>query len=225
MDFQAIRLSLALATLTSGILLVLGMPLAYWIRFSKVRGLFLLEALVALPLVLPPTVLGYYILALISPRSPLGKGYEALTGARLAFSFQGLLLGSVVYSLPFAVQPFVAAFRSIDTSLIEASWTLGVSRPRTFFRLIAPLSWSGIVTGLVLSFAHTLGEFGLVLMIGANRPGVTRTVSIAIYDEVQALDYATAGETALLLLAVSFLVLAVVYSLKGRAAAAWPLSS
>jgi molybdate transport system permease protein len=223
MDFQAIRLSLVLATSTALILLFLGVPLAYWISFSRLRGLFLVEALIALPLVLPPTVLGYYVLTLISPRSPLGRGYEALTGGRLAFSFEGLLLGSVLYSLPFAVQPFVAAFTSVDRTLIEASWCLGVSRRSTFFRLIAPLSWSGLVTGLVLSFAHTLGEFGLVLMIGANRPGVTRTVSIAIYDEVQALDYAAAGETALLLLGVSFLVLTVVYALKGRLY--WPLSS
>jgi molybdate transport system permease protein len=224
MDLEAIRLSLELATLTSLILLVVGLPLAYWLGFSELPGLFLFEALIALPLVLPPTVLGYYVLTLISPRSPLGRGYEAMTGARLAFSFEGLLLGSVLYSLPFAVQPFVAAFRSVDRQLIEASWSLGVGRLSTFFRLVAPLSWSGIVTGLVLSFAHTLGEFGLVLMIGANRPGVTRTVSIAIYDEVQALDYQTAGETALLLLCVSFLVLAVVYSVKGRAAA-WPSTS
>ncbi|HWX25158.1 MAG TPA: molybdate ABC transporter permease subunit [Vicinamibacteria bacterium] len=216
MDWEAIRLSLALAASTTLILLVIGLPIAYWLTFTRFRARFLIEAVVALPLVLPPTVLGFYVLVAISPRSPLGRGYEVLTGQRLAFSFEGLLLGSVLYSLPFAVQPFAAGLASVDKTLIEASWCLGVSRLSTFFRLIAPLSWAGIVTGMVLSFAHTLGEFGVVLMVGGNLPGVTRTVSIAIYDEVQALDYRAAGRTSVLLLAISFLILLSTYALKGR---------
>jgi molybdate transport system permease protein len=216
MDWEAIRLSLALAASTTLILLVIGLPIAYWLTFTRFRARFLIEAVVALPLVLPPTVLGFYVLVAISPRSPLGRGYEALTGQRLAFSFEGLLLGSVLYSLPFAVQPFAAGLASVDKTLIEASWCLGVSRLSTFFRLIAPLSWAGIVTGMVLSFAHTLGEFGVVLMVGGNLPGVTRTVSIAIYDEVQALDYRAAGRTSVLLLAISFLILLSTYALKRR---------
>jgi molybdate transport system permease protein len=222
MDWQALRLSLKLAAATSAVLLVLGLPLARWLAFSRFRLKFLVETVVALPLVLPPTVLGFYVLLAIGPRGPLGRVYEALTGSRLPFSFPGLLVASVLYSLPFAVQPFAAAMQAVDRRLIEASWCLGESKLVTFFRVIAPLSLPGIVTGLVLSFAHTLGEFGVVLMVGGNLPGLTRTVSIAIYDDVQALDYASAGATSLLLLAVSFVVLAVTYGLNRRVSAAWP---
>jgi molybdate transport system permease protein len=179
---------------------------------------------VALPLVLPPTVLGFYILLAVSPRSPLGALYLDLTGTTLPFSFQGLLLASILYSLPFAVQPFAAAFRSIDRRLVEASWSLGVSRPATFLRVVLPLSRPGLLAGVVLSFAHTLGEFGVVLMVGGNLPGVTRTVSISIYDEVQALDYAAAARTSLLLLGLSFAVLLVTYGLQRRVRATWPWS-
>jgi molybdate transport system permease protein len=222
-DLQAIRLSLELASATTLILLGLGLPIAYWLAFSRWRFKFLVEAVVALPLVLPPTVLGFYVLLAIGPRSPLGQLYEALSGSRLPFSFQGLLLASVLYSLPFAVQPFAAAIAGVDRRLIEAAWCLGASRPRTFLRVIAPLALPGIVTGMVLSFAHTLGEFGVVLMVGGNLPGVTRTVSIAIYDEVQALDYGAALATSLLLLGVSFSVLAVTYYLQRTLLALWPL--
>jgi molybdate transport system permease protein len=222
MDWPALRLSLQLAAATTAVLLVLGLPLAHWLAFSRFRLKFVVEAVVALPLVLPPTVLGFYVLLAIGPRGPLGRVYETLTGSRLPFTFQGLLVASVLYSLPFAVQPFVAAIQAVDRRLIEASWCLGASRLVTFLRVIAPLSLPGIVTGLVLSFAHTLGEFGVVLMVGGNLPGITRTVSIAIYDDVQALDYASAGATSLLLLAVSFVVLAVTYGLNRRFSAAWP---
>jgi molybdate transport system permease protein len=167
-------------------------------------------------------VLGFYILLAISPNSPLGRFYSAITGGSLPFSFQGLLVASVLYSLPFAVQPFASAFASVDRRLIEASWCLGVSRRTTFFRLILPLSLPGVVTGMVLSFAHTLGEFGVVLMVGGNLPGVTRTVSIAVYDDVQVLNYAAAGQTAAVLLLVSFAVLAVTYGLQRRVWAVWP---
>jgi len=224
MDYQAIRLSLTLAGATTLILLAIGLPIAYWLASSRWRFKFLVEAVVALPLVLPPTVLGLYVLLAIGPRSPLGRAYEFASGSRLAFSFEGLLLASVLYSLPFAVQPFAAAIGGVDRRLIEASWCLGASRSSTFFRVIAPLALPGIVTGMVLSFAHTLGEFGVVLMVGGNLPGATRTVSIAIYDQVQALDYAAAFSTSLLLLAVSFTVLAVTYSLQRRVLAIGLLS-
>jgi molybdate transport system permease protein len=163
--------------------------------------------------------LGFYILIAIGPHSPFGQSYEGLVGRPLPFSFEGLLLASVIYSFPFAVRPFVAAFSGIDRRLVEASWCLGVSHLQTFFRVICPLSWPGILTGLVLAFAHTLGEFGVVLMVGGNIPGVTRTISIAIYDDVEALDYAKAANTSLLLLGVSFLALSVAYlrPLKGGA--------
>jgi molybdate transport system permease protein len=194
----------------------IGLPLAYWLAVSTWRGKFLLEAVVALPLVLPPTVLGLYLLLAFGPRSPLGQGYTLLTGWTLPFSFTGLLLASVVYSLPFAVRPFQAAFSGVDRRLIEASWCLGVSRLGTFFRIIVPLSWTGILAGIVLCFAHTMGEFGVVLMVGGNIPGVTRTVSISLYDDVQALDYAAASQTALFLLGLSFAVLVAVYALQRR---------
>ncbi len=216
MEWAAIGLSLRLACYTTAILLVLGVPLAYWLATTAWRWRFLLEAMVALPLVLPPTVLGYYILVAISRTSPLGRWYESLTAHSLAFSFEGLLIGSVLYSLPFAVRPFTVAFASVNKRYIEASWCLGVSRLKTFFRLMLPLSWSGLLTGIVLSFAHTLGEFGVVLMIGGNIPGKTRTLSIAIYDEAQSLDYAAAGQTALVLLVLSFLALSITYALQRR---------
>jgi molybdate transport system permease protein len=223
MDWQAIGLSLRLAALTTAILLIVGTPLAYWLTYSPRRWKFLVEAVVALPLVLPPTVLGFYVLLAIGPRSPAGALYRWLTGGGLLpFSFGGLLVASVLYSLPFTVQPMTGAFASVDRKLVEASWCLGLSRPATFRRVIVPLAAPGIATGAILSFAHTLGEFGVVLMVGGNIAGVTRTVSISIYDQVQALDYTAAAETSLLLLAVSFAVLAVTYALQRRIWAVWP---
>jgi molybdate transport system permease protein len=216
MDWTAIWLTLRLAALTTAILLFVGLPLAYWLATSHWRWKFLIEAVVALPLVLPPTVLGFYILMAIGSHSPLGQLYAWLLGQPLPFTFQGLLVASVLYSLPFAVRPFAAAFAGVDWRLVEASWCLGKSRLQTFFRIIVPLAWAGILTGIVLSFAHTVGEFGVVLMVGGNIAGVTRTVSIAVYDEVQALNYAAAGETALFLLGFSFAVLSVTYALQRR---------
>ena len=221
MDWQAIWLSVRLAMATTAILLVLGLPAAYWLTYSQRRWKFLVEALVALPLVLPPTVLGFYVLLAMGPRSPVGALYAKLTGGMLPFSFQGLLVASVLYSMPFTVQPVAAAFAAVDRKLIEASWCLGVSRIATFRRVIVPLALPGIATGAILSFAHTLGEFGVVLMVGGNIAGVTRTVSISIFDQVQALDYASAGETALFLLLVSFAVLAVTYGLQRRVWGVW----
>lgn len=222
MDWIALELSVRLALATTLVLLVVGVPLAYWLSFSRWRLKFLVEALVALPLVLPPTVLGFYILLAIGPQSPLGQLYAVLTGRMLPFSFHGLLVASVLYSLPFAVQPLISAFSNVDRRLIEASWALGVSQFRTFFRVILPLSVPGVITAIVLSFAHTLGEFGVVLMVGGNIEGVTRTASIAIYDHVQALNYEAAGQTALVLVSVSFVVLAITYGVQRRVWAIWP---
>jgi molybdate transport system permease protein len=216
-DWQALWLTLQLAVIVSAILLVLGLPIAYWIAFSRWRWKFLLEAVVALPIVLPPTVLGFYVLVALGPRSPLGQWWIALTGHTLAFTFTGLVIGSILYSLPFAVQPFAASFSGVDRKLISASATLGASPLRTLFRVILPLSMPGLITGTALSFAHTMGEFGVVLMVGGNIPGVTRTVSIDIYDQVQASNYAAANQTALLLLVVCFAVLSIVYGLNRRA--------
>ena len=225
MDWSAIVLSLRLATTTALILLVVGLPLAGWLALSRRRGGWAVDALVALPLVLPPTVLGFYVLVALGPQSPIGRAYEALTGSAIVFSFQGLLIASVLYSLPFAVQPFAAAFAAVDRNLIETAWCLGASRVRTFTRIVVPLARPGIVAGMVLSFAHTMGEFGVVLMVGGNLPGSTRTVSISIYDDVQAFNYARAGRTAALLLAFSFVVLATTYRLQRRSGRAWPIAS
>jgi molybdate transport system permease protein len=215
-DWAAIRLSLQLAVCTTLILCAVGVPLAYWLAASGWRLKFLVEAVVALPLVLPATVLGFYLLMALGPNAPIGRAYERLIGGRLPFSFTGLLVASVLYSLPFAVRPFTVAFSSIDRRLIEASWCLGVSPLATFFRVVVPLSWTGILTGIILTFAHTMGEFGVVLMVGGNVAGVTRTVSIAIYDDVQALNYEAAGHTALFLLGISFAALALTYALQRR---------
>jgi len=215
-DWQAFRLTIELAVVVSVILSVIGLPLAYWIAFSPRCWKFLVEALVALPIVLPPTVLGFYVLVALGSRSPLGRWWQSLTGHTLAFTFTGLVIGSILYSLPFAVQPFAASFSSVDRNLLAASATLGASPLRTFFRVVVPLSVPGLVTGMALAFAHTLGEFGVVLMIGGNIPGVTRTVSIDIYDQVQASNYAAANAMALLLLVFCFAVLTVVFGLNRR---------
>jgi molybdate transport system permease protein len=216
MDWTAIALSVRLAAIVALILLVIGLPIAYWLTFSRWRGRFLVEAIVALPLVLPPTVLGLYVLLAIGSQSPIGRAWTAWTGHGLAFTFEALVIASILYSLPFAVQPIASGFAQVDTSLLEASATLGASRWRTFLRVLVPLSIDGIMTGAVLSFAHTLGEFGVVLMVGGNLPGVTRTVSIAIYDQVQAFQYENANATALLLLIFSFAVLASVYAIRRK---------
>jgi len=223
MDWSAILLSLKLSSLVFVLLLLIGMPIAYWLTFSRWRWKFLVESVVALPIILPPTVLGFYILVAIGSQSRLGKVWASWFGHGLAFTFEGLVIASILYSLPFAVQPIAVAFSQVDRQLIEASSVLGASRLRTFIRVILPLSINGVITGAVLSFAHTMGEFGVVLMVGGNIPGVTRTVSIAIYDQVQSLDYAAANRTALLLLLFSFAVLSVVYGLNRKSWAAWPL--
>jgi len=222
MDWTAISLSLRLSACTTLVLIVLGLPTAWWLARTRWRWRFLVEAVVAMPLVLPPTVLGFYVLMAIGPHSPLGQAYEALFGQRLPFSFQGLLIASILYSLPFAVQPFMSAFATVDRRMVEASWCLGGSALGTFFRVVLPLAWPGVLAGIVLTFAHTMGEFGVVLMVGGNIEGVTRTVSISIYDHVQALDYQAAHQTSLAMLIFSFFVLSTVYALQRRFARAWP---
>ena len=220
-DWQAVWLTVRLAAATTIVLLAVGVPIAWWLARSRAPWRPLVEAVIALPLVLPPTVLGFYLLLAMGPEGPLGMLWAGATGGRLVFSFEGLLLASVIYSLPFAVQPFSLAFAAVDRSLLETSWTLGRSGPATFLRVVVPLSAGGILTGMVLSFAHTLGEFGVVLMVGGSIPGETRTVSIAIYDRVQALDFDGAAATALPLLVASFAVLAVTYGLRGLTIVPW----
>src|SRR6202163_3558974 len=219
---DALLLSLRLAACVSAILLVIGMPLAYWLAYWNWRGKFFLEAIVALPLVLPPTVLGFYALVALGPHGPIGKLSQALFHRGLAFTFSGLILASVLYSFPFTVQPLIASFEAIDRRLLDASALLGASRFRTFAKVILPLSLPGIVTAVVLSFAHTLGEFGVVLMVGGNLPGITRTDSIDIYDRVQSMEYAEANRMALVLLLISFVVLSAVYGVNRRVWRPWP---
>lgn len=216
MDSTALWLTLQLATLTTAILLLAGLPLAWWLSTTRWPGRFLVEAVVALPLVLPPTVVGFYLLLATGPNSPVGAALESITGTRLPFTFQGILLASVLCNLPFSVRPFTAALTRVDRRLLEASWCLGESRRMTFFRIALPLAWPGVVSGMVLTFAHSVGEFGVVLMMGGNIPGVTRTLSISIYDDVQALDYASAGQTAMWLVLFALAVLSLIHYLGRR---------
>jgi molybdate transport system permease protein len=215
-DWSALLLSLRLALWTCALLLPLavlvGRPLA-WLPF---RGRSLVEALIALPLVLPPTVLGYYLLAAFGSAAPLGRLYQDLVGRPLAFTFEGLLLASLIFNLPFALQPVQRAFEAVPADVREAAWCSGLSRWRTFWRVELPLAWSGLASAAALTFAHTLGEFGVVLMIGGSIPGETKTVAIAIYDRVQAFDDAAAGRMATLLLVLSLVTMAVVYGLARR---------
>ena len=222
MDWQAVALSARLSLATTLILLAVAVPLAAWLTFSRRRWTVVVEALVALPLVLPPTVLGYYVLVSIGARSPFGRWWHDVTGSTLAFSFKGLLVASVLYSLPFAVQPLLAAFAGVDRRLLEASSVLGRGWPATVARVVLPLSRAGLATAAVLTFAHTVGEFGVVLMVGGNIPGETRTVSVSVYDSVQAFDYARAGRTSLALLGFSLLVLTATYALQRNRLALWP---
>jgi molybdate transport system permease protein len=221
MDWQAFWLTIRLASMVTAVLVVLGLPLAYWIAFSRWRWKFLVEAVVALPIVLPPTVLGFYVLVALGQRGPVGRWWQSMTGHTLAFTFGGLVIGSVLYSLPFAVQPFAASFSSVDSRLLAASSVLGVQKFKTFWRVIVPVSISGLITGISLSFAHTMGEFGVVLMVGGNIPGVTRTLSISIYDQVQDLNYSGANTTALILVAISFVLLSLVYSFNRKVWKIW----
>jgi molybdate transport system permease protein len=211
MDQQAIFLTFRLAALTTLILLAIAVPLGYWLAFATARWKPLVEAAVALPLVLPPTVLGFYLLVLMGPRTAVGRTISVLLGHPLAFSFAGLVVGSVIFSLPFAVQPMTSGFRSVDREILEAAQLLSSRPGKILARVLLPSVRPGLLTAAVLAFTHTVGEFGVVLMIGGNIPGVTRTLSISIYDQVQDFAYAQANHTSLLLLGFSFLALLIIY--------------
>jgi len=216
MDWTAVALTLKLAALTTAVLAVIGLPLAYWLATTRRAWRPVVDAAVAVPLLLPPTVLGFYFLMSTGPNSAVGRLYARLFDGTIPFSFTGILLASVLYNLPFAVRPFASGFAAVDRRLIEAARCLGASGPRAFATVVLPLSWPAVLAGLVLSFAHTVGEFGVVLMVGGNIPGVTRTIALAIYDDVQALDYAAANEASAVLLVFAVTVLAVTYSLQRR---------
>ena len=211
LDWSPIILTLQLALITTVILLVISIPLAYWMANTKSRIKPIIEAIVSLPLVLPPTVLGFYLLISFSPESAIGSFLNDVFGLKLAFSFSGLVIGSIIYSLPFMVQPLQAGFSSLPSSLSEASFVLGKSKYQTITKVLIPNIKKSILTGIVLTFAHTVGEFGVVLMIGGNIPNQTKVVSIAIYDEVESLNYSTAHVYSGTLLAVTFAILLLVY--------------
>jgi len=211
MDTQALWLTLRLALTTTAVLLLIALPLAWWIASGNGAVRALVQAVVALPLVLPPTVLGFYLLVALGPLTAPGRLVIALLGHPLAFSFAGLVVGSVLYSLPFAVQPLVAGFRAVDMALLEVAATLGASPLRAFRTITLPLARPSLIAAAVLTFTHTVGEFGVVLMLGGNIPGATRTLSIALYDQVQDFNYAAANRTAAVLLAFSLVTLIVIY--------------
>jgi len=215
-DLVPLWLSLKLAAVTTLILLCIGTPLAWWLAHTQSRLKSVAEAITALPLVLPPTVLGFYLLVFLSPTSTLGGAWVNLTGSALTFSFTGLVVASVIYSLPFTVQPIQGAFEAVGRAPLEAAATLRASPFDTFLSVASPLARRGFLTAAVLSFAHTIGEFGVVLMVGGNIPGRTKVISIAIYDQVEVLDYAKAQGLSLILLVFSFVVLVTVYTVNRR---------
>lgn len=216
MDWQALRLSLLLGGLTIAILLPVAIVAGRWLATTRMRGRALIEAAVTLPLVLPPTVIGFYLLVGMGPDAPIGRVWTALFGHALVFSFQGVLVASVLVNLPFAIQPAQRAFEGVGQELRDASATCGHTRWRTFRRIELPLAWPGIVTGAVLAFAHTLGEFGVVLMVGGSLPGETRTLALSIYDRVQAFDNPAAARMAAVLMAISLLAVTLAFVLTGR---------
>jgi len=207
MDFGPLWLSAQLASVTTAILILLGAPLAWWLSQTRSRMQPVVQAIVAMPIVLPPTVLGFYLLIVLGPNGAIGSWWVKLTGDTLTFSFTGLVIASCIYSLPFAVQPMQNAFESLSKKNLEAAWTLGASKLDAFFSVAVPLSVRGFISAIVLAFAHTLGEFGVVLMVGGNIPGETRVVSIAIYDHVETLNYAAAHQLSLALIAFAFVTL------------------
>ena len=220
MDWNPIWLSLKLALVTTVILLVLGLPIAYWLSKKSSFLKLVLEALFTMPLVLPPSVLGFYLLLAFNPGSTLGKFFQDTFGFQLVFSFPGLIVASVIYSLPFMIGPVKAAFSHLPRSISQASFTMGKSETQTFFSILLPNIRYSLLTATVITFAHTLGEFGVVLMIGGNIPGVTKTASIAIYDAVEGMDYRSAGNYALLLFAISFSIIITVFVFNRKSAKA-----
>ncbi|HEX4286615.1 MAG TPA: molybdate ABC transporter permease subunit [Terracidiphilus sp.] len=211
MDWQALALTLRLAAITTVLLLALSIPLAALLVLGRSRWLALLEAVATLPLVLPPTVLGFFLLVLLGPRTAIGRGITNLLGHPLAFSFSGLVVGSILYSLPFAVQPLVAGFGAVDATLVDAGRLLGAGPTRIVFSLLVPLAKRSLLAAGVLTFLHTVGEFGVVLMLGGDIPGATRTLSILLYNQVENFDYSAAGRTATILLSLSIAALAAIY--------------
>jgi molybdate transport system permease protein len=216
MDWQALTLSLKLATVTLAMLLPLGLLLGRWLAYTHFTGKSFVEALVVLPLVLPPTVLGYYLLVSLGAASPLGSTVQNLFGVQLTFSFTGLVIASIIFNIPFMVQPIQRAFEAIPTNLSEAAMVSGLSAWQTFIRVELPLAWPGLLSAMVLTFVHTLGEFGVVLMMGGSIPGETQTIAISIYDRVQAFDLQAADRMALLLLLLSLLAVAASYFAAAR---------
>jgi molybdate transport system permease protein len=216
MDLTPVWISLRLASVTVIVLLIVGTPLAWWLAHTRSRSRAVVEALVALPLVLPPTVLGFYLLILLGPAGAIGSFWVELTGTTLTFSFLGLVIASTIYSFPFAVQPLQTAFEAIGKAPLEAAATLGAGPFDTFLRVASPLALRGYVSAIVLAFAHTLGEFGVVLMVGGNIPGVTKVISIAIFEQVETLTYNQAHYLSLGLLVFSFVVLFSVYAINRR---------
>ena len=212
MDWGPLWLTLQLAGVTVVVLLLVGTPLAWWLAFTRSRFRTLAEAVVALPLVLPPTVLGFYLLVALGPHGLIGGPWKDLTGSALSFTFTGLVIASTLYSLPFVVQPLHGAFEAVGKKPLEAAWSLGASKLDAFFTVASPMAVRGYLSAVVLGFAHTLGEFGVVLMVGGNIPGVTKVLSIAIYDHVEVLDYTQAHVLSAVLLLFSFLILAIVYT-------------
>ena len=215
MDWQPLILTFKLALTTTAFLLVISIPLAYWLAYSKVKIKPVIETFVSMPLVLPPTVLGFYLLVALSPANAFGGFLEHYFGLKLIFSFAGLVCASIIYSLPFMVHPIQAGFSNLSTNLAEASYVLGKSKIKTLFKVLLPNIRPSLLTGIVLAFAHTIGEFGVVLMIGGNIPGKTKVASIAIYDEVEALNYHTANGYSLILFALSFSILLIVFLING----------
>ncbi len=215
-DWQPLVLSFKLAAITTAVLLLVGTPVAYWLAYTRLRYKPVLEAILAMPLVLPPSVLGFYLLVAFSPQGALGAFLDKVFGLKLVFSFAGLVVASVIATLPFLVQPVQAGFESLPASLAEVAYTLGLSRWQTFWRILLPNVKPALLAGAVLSFAHTMGEFGVVLMIGGSLPGVTRVASIAVYDEVASLNYAAANFYSLTLLVFCFAILLVTYGLGRR---------
>lgn len=212
MDWQALALTLRLAAVTTAILLAIAVPLAALLVLGRGRWLAALEALAALPLVLPPTVLGFFLLVLLGPHTAIGRAITSLLGHPLAFSFSGLVVGSVIYSLPFAVQPLVVGFSAVEPALVDAARLLGAAPVRLVFSLLIPLARRSLLAAMVLSFLHTVGEFGVVLMLGGDIPGATRTLSIVLYNQVENFDYAAANRTAAMLLGLSVAALAAIYA-------------
>ncbi len=216
LDLGPLWLTLQLAGITVLVLLLVGTPIAWWLAFTSSRFRTVIEAVVALPIVLPPTVLGFYLLIALGPNGPIGGPWKEVTGAALSFTFTGLVIASTFYSLPFVVQPLHGAFETLGRKPLEAAWALGASKLDTFFTVASPMAIRGYLTAIVLGFAHTLGEFGVVLMVGGNIPGHTKVLSIAIYDHVEVLEYAQAHTLSVGLLVFSFLILLFVYSLNRR---------